>query len=553
MRNRRVPVVVPGLVLLFTMIWVCGVSADTPRPELPDYGMILNEDGDVVFMYGIDPDPQVVAEKLRENLDSINGTPVDTLVFNIACGSDIMHYPTDVGSRWGWRTVKKEEAEPWATYLPGLRAASAAGLDSVRVAGQWAKENGKLFVPSYRINDSHYAHAPDDNPLTGQFYAENKHLELGASPVPGDTSFARLLDFEREEARAYRLGVMLEVIERYADVMDGFQIDFMRQPIMFKEGRAEEGAELVTQMIREVRTALDKVEAQQGRAMGLMVRVPPTLENCDWSGIDIKRWVQEGLVDVVIPSPGMTQAHDIPYSEFGDLDGEGGFVVGAAVFPRTQFAWPMSRDAQSSTYSGVVGREVSPEQLRGAMSAAAYQGASVIEFYNVNLPLDDYGRTLVMAADSPMSGDRVYSVTPAYYLDHTDTYEYRKQVPKVLEVGEPATLNFYLGDEQFGAGDVMLRLGIRGVGNPSMRIEVQVNGVGVFDGLATGPEVVSVTGKRSRPSSLHPDDPQAYLHIPIKDSTMLKPGENRVTVKTTSDDVRALIEVVEAQLACFSD
>ena len=541
--------------LLVPIIVSGALAAEPLERDLPDYGMMFNEDGDVVMAHCLDKDPLVVAQKLHKNLDSLLNTPVQTLIFNVACGSDVMHYPTRIASRWGWRHVKKEESEPWATYMPAMRAASAAGMDSVRIAAEWAKDNDILFVPSYRINDSHYTLEPDSNPLTGRFYADNSQLELGKSPVPGDTSFARLLDFEREEVRAYRLGVMLEVIERYADVMDGFQIDFMRQPILFQEGHAQDGSAYLTQMIREVRKALDVAEQQRGRSIGLIVRVPPSLANCAWSGISLEQWIEEGLVDVVIPSAGMTLTHDVPYEAFRAPESPSGVRLGIAVFPRTQFAWPMVREPSVASYSGVVGRNVSPAQLKGAVNNAAVTGATLVEFYNVNLPLDEYGRSLVMAAGAPMAGDRVYAVTPAYYLDHTDTFEYRKQVPLILSVGESADIRLNIGEEVSTAGvkEMQLRLGLRGIGDTNRRLKVGLNGSVVFDGPPDGGNLVRVSGRRSRPSSLHPDDPQGYLHIPITDYSVLNPGMNRLTLMMAAEDVRGLLEVVEVQLACFSE
>jgi hypothetical protein len=349
---------------------------------------------------------------------------------------------------------------------------------------------------------------------------------------------------------------MLEVIERYADVMDGFQIDFMRQPILFQEGRAQDGSAYLTQMIREVRNALDAVEQQQGRRIGLIVRIPPSLANCAWSGIALPQWVGEGLVDVVIPSAGMTLTHDVPYTEFEALDSTNKIDIGIAVFPRTQFAYPMVRQPTDTSYTGVVGRDVSPAQLRGAVNSAATAGATLIEFYNVNLPLDEYGRSLVLAAGAPMAGDRVYAVTPAYYLDHTDTYEYRKQVPMVLDAGHTGVMDIQVG-EAHAAGDatsIQLRLGLRGVGNKSVGLRVAVNGSVLFEGPLHGrSQVVPVTGKRRRPSSLHPGDPQSYLHIPVSDLSLLKSGGNRLSFTLSSEDARALIEIVEVQIAYYDD
>lgn len=537
-----------------TVACVASMMCVAISAEPTDFGLTLNEDGDVVMVHSLAPDPAAVEVMLRGNLDSLLDTPIRTLVFNIACGSDVMHYPTNVGSRWGWRHVAKEKIEPWATYLPAMRELTAAGLDSVRIAGEWCQDNDRLFVPSYRINDSHYANQPAENPLTGHFYAENSDLEIGESPVPGDTSFARLLNFEHEAVRRYRLGVMLEVIDRYGDLMDGFQIDFMRQPILFPAGHDEAGAELVTEMLREVRAALDTAEVEYGRSMALIVRVPPSLEGCAWSGLDVATWVGESLVDVVIPAAGMTLNHDIDYAAFAQLEtSEKPPAIGASVFPRTQFTWPMFEGPDAESYEGTGERKVTLAQLRGAVNNALAAGVEMIEVYNVDMPLDESGKAFVQALAKPMEGDRIYAVTPAYYLDHTDTYEPRKQIPLMLEGNQPADIYLTVGETGLEGHRPAprLRLGLRGVEIGRQNLRLQLNGDDVFMGILNESVCMPVTGKRSRPSGLHPDVPQVYFQVPLPEDASLKSGLNTLKITFVADDQRALLEIVEVQLGLF--
>lgn len=543
--------------IIFTLALGCVLSsasaADLPR-DIPDYGIMLNEDGDVVFMYGADEDPNRIAEKLTANLASLLEVPVRTLVFNVACGSDIMHYPTEVASRWGWRKTEAETRSPWNDYMPPMRAAAAAGLDSVRIAGDWAKANDLLFVPSYRINDAHYVYQPQDNPLTGRFWAEHgARYELGVSPVPEHDNYKHLLDFAHEPVRAYRLAVIREVVARYADVMDGLQLDMTRHPILFAAGQATTNAPLLTEMMRKVRNTLDEAGREQGRYLPLMVRVPPSIRNCHWAGIEIERWIREGIVDVVMPSAGMTLAHDTPYDTFAAIASPAGAQIAGAIFPRTQFAWPMTPKPTAADYAGVVNRKSSFEQIRGAVNNASTAGISIIEFYNVNLPLDTYGSDAIRAAAQPQKHTRVYAVTPAYYLDHTDTYEYAKQIPATVESNKPKTLTLHVGESFDGStsAPVMLRLGLRGISDMPMPLRVSINDEPVYDGTLPSASYIKVTGKRSRPSRLHPSDPTGYLHIALPNPEVLKQGINEIRIDLQADNTLALLEIVELQIAVF--
>jgi len=527
--------------------------AQSPR-VVPDYGVMLNEDGDVVFTHSLDADPAVVAVKLRENLDSLLDTPVRTLVFNVACGSDILHYPTRVGSTWGWRETEKEKSPPWNAWMPRLRAAAEAGLDSVRIAGDWAQERGLLFVPSFRINDAHYTGDPMNNTLTGRFWVEHgEKYELGVSPLPEVDNYKHLLDFSHAEARDFRLAVMREVIERYGDVMDGLQIDFTRHPYLFPREHVEARAPLLTEMVAQVRAALDAAGRAHGKDLPLMVRVPPTVRNCRWAGIEIERWVAEGLIDVVLPSASMTLSHD-SLDEFAALARPHGVRVGGAVFPRAQYAWPVSPDATADDFTGDTGRDSSAAQLRGAAAGMLASGATIIELYNFNLPLNADGRAALDAVAHPMRGDRVYAVTPAYYLDHTDTYENRKQIPADLRAGEPTTLNLTIGETEVASTTrCVLRLGFHGVSPDALLgLNVTLNDAELFTG-SLGGSLIPVTGRATGPTRQHPSPATTYLQVAIESpDAVLRQGTNVLRLTLTANDARAMAQLVEAQLAVFA-
>src|SRR3972149_927983 len=92
-----------------------------------------------------------------------------------------------------------------------------------------------------------------------------------------------------------------EVLDAY-DV-DGLEYDYMRWCHMFKPGEGKKNAQLLTEFTRKTRKQLDEAAKRRGCGrLVLGVRVPQTLEECDYLGFDLAVWIKEGLVDYVVPS-----------------------------------------------------------------------------------------------------------------------------------------------------------------------------------------------------------------------------------------------------------
>ncbi len=69
-------------------------------------------------------------------------------------------------------------------------------------------------------------------------------------------------------------------------------------------------ASYVTQFLREIRAAADGVGRTQGRRIGTAYHVLDNPGNCLFYGLDIRTWIEENLVDILIPtSLHFTDAH----------------------------------------------------------------------------------------------------------------------------------------------------------------------------------------------------------------------------------------------------
>lgn len=539
-------------VLRFTpaaALWLYILASPAYPRDLPAFGLMLNDDGDLSFTGRT---PQESVANLRAMIDSLAGTPVKTLMYSVAAGSDVLYYPTEVASVFGWRETKYDRDKRWAPRIVKIKAGIAAGVDPIRVAGERARQLGMFFVPSYRMNDSHFVSDPLHYPLTGAFWIKHHaQYRIGLSPITSRASYRELLDFSHEAVRQHRLGVLFEIIDRYQDLMAGVELDFNRVQVLFPLGKAAERGHLITDMIAAVRQRLDMVGKRNGKAYCLFVRVPPALKNCHWAGLEIEEWMERRLVDVLIPAQLMTLAHDMPIDEFVTIAKPAGCRVYPAIYPRTSWAWPFAHEHSPSSYTSPVSRVAPPELVRGAASNYWHLGAAGFQLYNFNLPPDDRTYRIMRDLARPESLTRtskVYAITPSYFLDHEDTYQYRKQIPLDLGPGQPHRLTLVVGDALAGLTPdcCALRLGVRGMDRQHEMV-VSLNGHVLHSGTM-GDRLVVVTGKAPANRRAHPPPPTAYLQLPVSDLGMLKRGANdlRLTARREKPDQPPTI--VEAQL-----
>jgi len=499
--------------------------------------LMQNLDGDLSFTGDTAEESKVKLEKL---IDDIANGPATSLMWSIGAGSDILYYPTRVASTWGWRPTKYDDDREWAKRLKRCRTATEAGLDAPRIAGDKAKARGLAFYPSYRMNDAHYCSDPLHYPLTGKFWMDHQDASLGASPVPAYEGYKYLLNFAREDVRAYRLGVIHEAMDRYADVMDGFELDFNRFQIFFPPGTAAQNAPLMTELVTRAREHLNAIAQKQMRPLKLIARVPPALKNCAWAGLDIEEWMQRRLLDAIIPAQVMTLSHDMPIDEFVRLAKPAGCEVIGSLYGRSNYNWPFSAQHDTAAYKAEVSRTPTPPQFLGAALNQRFLGASGHQIYNLIF----HAHPGVVQALSTQQGLRRYLITQAYFHDRDDTYEYRKQLPAPLALGQPTTLRLLIGEDPAKA-TAHLRLGLHGANQAyaDTALTVRLNGHTLHEGPA-GKHIVVATGLRHGIAPSPATEAYTQWLIP---SEHLKHGWNDLVITLTH--AAKPLKLVETEVA----
>ena len=266
------------------------------------------------------------------------GTQVDTLYWQLGTDpflgspshrfSDQYSHDTKVGPIWGEDVDKFTTAGQWRVY-ENTRDLIERGVDPPSVLIDHGHRHGLDVFLSMRVNDVHDGNLPDGHPHLSPMKRAHPDWLLGladnphGSIRPGWSRFA--YDFGLEEVREYRLSIAREAIQNYD--LDGFDWDFCRFPRFFRPGTAKDNAPLMTDLLRAIRALLDERSKELGRPLPLSVRVPPTFELAMGSGLDVRTWIAEGIIDILVAGVVHGSMHRVPVEEYVEACSDTGVQV----------------------------------------------------------------------------------------------------------------------------------------------------------------------------------------------------------------------------------
>jgi hypothetical protein len=268
--------------------------------------VIIHSDGYSGFYSG----GYATKEKLQRVIDRFAGSQIYS--FDWCIGGSTFTYNTQIGTLFGshvktfWRQGDRRAGE-------ALQQLIAAGEDPLRVVIDRARKRGIRINATLRMNANYGGEIAKS--FNGEFYWQNLALRIvdkKGKPHPH-------LSYAYPEVRNFRLAIIREAAG-YG--IDGIHMNFLRHPPFFghdpplvtafrkKFGVEPDAvpdderwhrlrADIMTEFVRQVRKALDEVGAQTGRRIALSA----TMEFKDYlkQGLDVERWVKEGLVDLISP------------------------------------------------------------------------------------------------------------------------------------------------------------------------------------------------------------------------------------------------------------
>ena len=377
----------------------------------------------LIYMY----EPPMQKEEYDSAVDELLGTPVEALMFTMGDGRTVLH-DTRVGELWGDHLRNKKW--PHLIFRRAYQNAKGliqAGQDPLRIVCDRARGRGMLVYPVLLVQQGTGKRGEDTR--ASEFRFNHRHLEIGAGGGV-DPAFPGFhgLDFKHEAVRRERFALIEETLQRYP--VDGFELQLNYMPYYFRPDEVEPGRRTMTEWIRRVFQAVKR----SGEGRELVLRVPASLEQCESVGLDIREWLRQGIVDVLIPQgPGR-------FDQMLDL----GPMVSAARGSgcRIHGYLPNTVDSDRLMESTL------PITRAGACNLwdQGVDGLYVAQWFN-NWP---YGSSFYERLRE-LPHPEVMAPRDKHYFLQTTTGRYPdragRQLPAELEVNRPVSLEFKISDE----------------------------------------------------------------------------------------------------------
>ena len=280
----------------------------------PKYGIIYNWDSSPHSYTEVPQSMETFLDKVYAPLED---TQVGALFWSL--GEHVARWKSDVLELAGERQGRVYESAGSYISTENIRQMLDRGEDPQEGLVRRGHELGIHVYASVRMNDNHFDGAqvedlPKDDISITQMRNEHPEWLLGDQTSEW---FALSWNFEAPEVREHRFGHIEELCGLYD--WDGVELDWQRHAFHLPEDRAYRLRYVLTDLQRAVRRMTNELAEKRGRPFYLAARVSPTLEMCRRIGYDIPTWVDEGLVDILIPSGGYAMDPSLDIASCVDL------------------------------------------------------------------------------------------------------------------------------------------------------------------------------------------------------------------------------------------
>lgn len=396
--------------------------------------IIFNNDGNEPVYYC---KSATAEELLRARTSALIGSQVDSIFYcTWSSGFGLFTHDTKVGQVFNTRE---------AMFSPNrTQEFLDNGLDPLRIMVEFAHRHRMELVWSMRMNDTHDGSRAEYGPVmfrANKLKQEHPEWLIGSKERPPKHGAWSAVDFGVSEIRDLAFRYCEEVCQNY-DV-DGIELDFFRHAFFFKcsgrgEACGEEELSQMTGLLRRVREMTETVGRRRGRPILVAVRVPDSVEYCRFIGLDLERWLQDGLVDLLVVS-GYTQLNNWEYSV------KLGHKYGVKVYPSLDE--PRVRDEAARKFRS------SLATYRGrAMNvwAAGADGVYMFNYFNPNSPLwNELGdpAELRKLDRNYFASVRGVGSMPVPHQKFMKVAVLNPANPIAVEQGKPARVEFQVGED----------------------------------------------------------------------------------------------------------
>ncbi|MEX1039981.1 MAG: hypothetical protein WDZ51_05095 [Pirellulaceae bacterium] len=413
------------------------LRADRKEAAHRERRIIFNNDGNEPIYLCRDTTPE---ELLRHRTTPLADTHVDTIFYcTWSSGFGMFTHDTKVGHLF------KTKEDLFSKNM--IEKMLAAGTDPLKVMVDFGKQEEVEIFWSFRMNDTHDAGLSGYGPV--MFRANPLKLEhpdwlIGTPKNRPKFGGWSAVDYTRSEIRELAVKYVEEVCQNYG--VSGIELDFFRHPVFFKRAAqtgtpcTEQERALMTEMVRQIRQATEVEGQKRGKPILLAVRVPDSVAYCRDSGLDIEKWLAEGLIDMMTVS-GYYRLN--PWEESVKL----GNKYDVPVFPSLDES--RVRDAAAKKMRMTV------EAYRGRALAARSAGMAGLNLFNSFNPnaaiwreLGEDQETLAQSDHDYFASIRGVGAAAGGALPHRDYQQVstlNPHAPLTFASNQPATASFYTG------------------------------------------------------------------------------------------------------------
>ncbi len=317
-------------------------------------------------------------ELLGSRTTPLAGSQVDSIFYcTWSSGFGMFTHDTKVGQVFNTREAMFKENRT-QEFLD-------RGIDPLRVMVAFGHKNKMEVLWSMRMNDTHDGARAEYAPVmfrANKLKAEHPEYLIGTKEKPPKHGAWSAVDYGIPEIRELAFRYCEEVCQNYD--ADGIELDFFRHAFLFKcSGRGDPCGEKelgqMTELLRRIRAMAEAVGRKKGAPILLAVRVPDSVPYCKLIGLDLEKWLADGLVDLLIVG-GYTQLNPWEYSV------KLGHNYGVKVYPSLDE--PRVRDEAANKL------RASLETYRGRAINAWAAGADGIYMFNYFDPYSALWRQL---------------------------------------------------------------------------------------------------------------------------------------------------------------
>ena len=524
------------LPLLLLLSLPLASPAQTVAPEARSKRrLVLCNDGGTLGAPDMEA-PIGVEGLVHETIDPLRDTMVDTLYWQIGTDpyfgtrtarlSDWYSHRTKVGAVWGSDRDRFKTAGEWR-IAENTHRLMEQGTDPAAVIIDAGRRAGIDVFLSLRFNDGHDSRLEKGVDDVNMAPLKRQHPDW----LLHEADYAKFgYNFAIPEVRAYQNALIQETIANYD--LDGFDLDFDRQPVLFKTGDGEKNASLITEIIRQTRAALDARAAQLGRRLFLSVRVPPLLEDNRRHGIDVATWIRERLVDIVVVGDPGGWNYRLPIEDFRAL-AQG---TECKILAQNLCAYKEDRGRSASVLFGER-NYYSTEQFRAVAARHWQAGADGQFIWNQHFLKFDRDARFDAQSWKEIGDSRVLARKDKHYL--VGPQKHGGPLPLHLaKAGDATEINVEIADDLAGAQrDGVLR---------AVTLRVMIEQLTALDQLDI------------RLNDMPLDRQAATVHLNYNDcwldfsvANFLRQGNNRLAITTTARNPHVLAPLAIRHVDCF--